>query len=138
MGLGLRAVLDNSEACRGNKIRSAPPPGLYDHGLVTVRKLEIDRLCLHGRDNLGHFGLARTVATTDARGVEPLSIHPRERKGVQLVTGAAPALAEGTAGIEFVGGAERATTAKPEALEPGGIWQGRAWARNATSRRGRA
>jgi len=55
MGLGLCAVVDNSEARRGNKIRSAHPPGLYEHGLVTVRKLDIDRLCLHGRDNLDHF-----------------------------------------------------------------------------------
>ena len=56
MGLGLRAVVDNSEACRGNKIRSAHPPGLNELGLVTVKKLDIDRLC-HGRDNLDHFGL---------------------------------------------------------------------------------
>ena len=69
MGLGLHAVVDISEVCRGNKIRSAHPPGLYEHGLVTARKLDIDRLCLHGRDNLDHFGPACTVATTDARRV---------------------------------------------------------------------
>ncbi len=57
MGLGLRAVVDNSEACRGTKILSAHPPGLYELGLVTVKKLDIDRSCLHGRDNLDHFGL---------------------------------------------------------------------------------
>ncbi len=115
----MRAVVDNSGACRGNKIRSAHPPGLYEHGLVTVGKLDIDRRCLHGRDHLDLFGLAYTVATTDARVVEPLSIHARERGGAQLVAGTAPALAEGTAGIELVGGAERAITVKPEALEPG-------------------
>jgi len=33
--------------------------------------------------------------------------------------GTAPAMAEGTAGVEPAGGAEKATTANPEALEPG-------------------
>ena len=33
--------------------------------------------------------------------------------------GAAHALAEGTASVELVSGAERASTTKPEALEPG-------------------
>jgi len=64
-----------------------------------------------------HFGL--TVANTDVREGKPLGIHIYERGGVQLVVGAAPALAEGTGGVELVGGAERATTAKPEALGPG-------------------
>jgi len=79
MGLGLCAVVDNSEACRGNKIRSAHPPGLYKLGLVTVKKLDIDRLCFHGRDNLDHFGFACTVAHADTREVELLSIHTYER-----------------------------------------------------------
>ena len=33
--------------------------------------------------------------------------------------GTAPAMAKGTAGIEPAGGAEQATTARPEGLEPG-------------------
>ena len=78
MGLGLHAVVDISEVCRGNKIRSAHPPGLYEHGLVTARKLDIDMVCLHRRDNLDHFGPACTVATTDARRVEPLSTYAHE------------------------------------------------------------
>lgn len=36
-----------------------------------------------------------------------------------MPTGATPALAEGTGGIELAGRAEKATDAKPEALEPG-------------------
>src|SRR6266581_7567262 len=80
MGLGLHAVVDISEVCRGNKIWSAHPPGLYEHGLqvVTIRKLDIDMVCLHRRDNLDHFGPACTVATTDARRVEPSSTHAHE------------------------------------------------------------
>ena len=85
--------------------------------------------------DLDRFGLACTVVNTDAREVEPLSIHADEQGGAQLVIGATPAPAEGTAGVELVGGAKRATTAKPEALGAG-IWRGRAWARNATARRG--
>jgi len=50
---------------------------------------------------------------------KPLSIHIYEQGGVQLVIGAAPALAKGTGSVKLVGGAERATTAKPEALGPG-------------------
>jgi len=63
------------------------------------------------------FGL--TVTNTNTREGEPLSIHAYERGEAQLVVGAAPALAEDTAGVELVGGAERAATAKPEALGPG-------------------
>jgi len=40
-------------------------------------------------------------------------------RGALLIVGAAPALAKGTTGIELVAGAERASTVKPEALEPG-------------------
>ena len=57
------------------------------------------------------FGLACTVANTDAREVEPLSIHAYKQEGAQLVVGAA--LAEGTAGVELIVGAEKAATANP-------------------------
>lgn len=54
----------------------------------------------------------------DVRGVEPSGIEAYERGGVQPVADTAPALAESTAGIELADEAERAVTAKHEALEP--------------------
>ena len=63
------------------------------------------------------FGLACTVVNTNAREVEPLSIHAYKQGGAQLVVGAA--LAEGTAGVELIVGAEKVATENPEALGPG-------------------
>lgn len=67
-------------------------------------------------ETLTALGL-HAVANTDAREVEPLSIHPYKQGGAQLVVGAA--LAEGTAGVELIVGAEKAATTNPEALGPG-------------------
>ena len=66
------------------------------------------------------LGLASTVvnADMDAREVEPSGVDTHKR-GVLPVVGTAPVMAEGTAGVEPAGGAEKATAAKPEALEPG-------------------
>jgi hypothetical protein len=54
----------------------------------------------------------------EAREVEPSSVNAHKRGGVLPVVGAAPALAEGTAGVEPAGEAEKATAAKSEALVP--------------------
>ena len=54
----------------------------------------------------------------DAGEVEPLWVDAHERGRAPPVVGAAPALAEATAGIEPAGNAEIASTAKPEALVP--------------------
>jgi len=56
-------------------------------------------------------------ANTDAREVEHLGV-ARTNEEMLPVMGAAPAMAEGTTGIELAGRAEQATAAKPEALEP--------------------
>ena len=55
---------------------------------------------------------------TDARKVEPSGVDTHERGGALPVAGAAPALAEGIAGVEPAGEAERAAAAKSEALAP--------------------
>jgi hypothetical protein len=49
-------------------------------------------------------------------GVEPSGVGAHEQGGTLLVMSAAPALAEGTAGIKPAGEAERAMAAKPDAL----------------------
>ncbi len=59
-----------------------------------------------------------TVADMGARKVEPSGVDTHERGGALLIVGDAQALAEGTAGVEPAGEAEKATAAKPEALVP--------------------
>jgi hypothetical protein len=54
----------------------------------------------------------------DVRNLEPSSVNAHEQGGALPVVGAAPALAEDTAGIEPTGKAEKATAAKSEALVP--------------------
>jgi hypothetical protein len=62
------------------------------------------------------------LATTDNGGeVEFSGIHAGKRKEVPSPTDATPARAKGTASVELAGKAEKATAAKPEALEPGPI-----------------
>ena len=68
----------------------------------------------------GAFVLASAVVnrqTTRMRGKSNSRVSTRMNRG-GLVVRAAPPMAEGTAGVESAGGAEKATTAKPEALEP--------------------
>jgi len=59
------------------------------------------------------------VTKANAGEVESSDVDVCERKGAPSPTGTTPALAKGTASIELAGGAEKATAAKPEALEPG-------------------
>jgi hypothetical protein len=54
-------------------------------------------------------------AKADVR--EPAHVEVQSSEGVLLATNAIPAPDRGTAGIELIGAAEGATTAKPEALE---------------------
>ncbi len=79
-----------------------------------------DSSMLHGGGpgDLDSLGLAWTVADMEARKVEPSDVDAHEQGGALPVVGAAPALAEGTAGVEPAGEAEKATAAKPEALVP--------------------
>jgi len=67
--------------------------------------------------DLDCFGLACTVANTDAR-----KSNGREWmwQGVQAlsVVDITSVLAESTTGVKLAGGAEKVPTAKPEALEP--------------------
>ena len=64
------------------------------------------------------FGSAGMAENADAGEVEPSGVDTHERGGALLVVGTAPTLAEGTAGVEPTGEAERATAAKSEALAP--------------------
>ena len=64
------------------------------------------------------FGLAHAAMDADAKELGPSSTDAHERGGALPVVGAAPALAERTAGVEPAGEAETATTAKLEALAP--------------------
>ena len=74
---------------------------------------------LHGSPgDLDSLGLVCTVADADAGRVEPSRVDAHEQGGVLPVTGAAPVLAEETAGVEPAGEAERAAAAKSEALAP--------------------
>src|SRR5712691_6887078 len=74
---------------------------------------------LHGSPgDLDSLGLVCTVADADTGRVEPSRVDAHEQGGVLPVTGAAPVLAEETAGVEPAGEAERAAAAKSEALAP--------------------
>src|SRR5712691_7564959 len=74
---------------------------------------------LHGSPgDLDSLGLVCTVMDADAGRVEPSRVDAHEQGGVLPVTGAAPVLAEETAGVEPAGEAERAAAAKSEALAP--------------------
>jgi hypothetical protein len=76
------------------------------------------------------------LVDTNAREVERMNADANERGGALSAVDAAPALAEGTAGIKPASGAKRATAAKPEALQHGAYgktcrrckmpWQGEA------------
>ena len=80
----------------------------------------------------------RGNADTDAREVGPSGVDTHKRGEAPPVVSAALAMAEGTAGVESAGGAEKAIAAKSEALESGaygeagsrreGPLHGRAWA----------
>ena len=70
---------------------------------------------LEGPDPLGLVG---AVVDVDVREVEPSGVDAHKRGGALPVVGVAPALAEGTAGVEPAGEAETATAAKSEALVP--------------------
>ena len=67
-------------------------------------------------------GLAGTIvnANMDGRKAERLGVdtHERGEENAAGCGGAAPSMAEGTAGAEPAGGAEKATAARLEALEP--------------------
>jgi hypothetical protein len=52
------------------------------------------------------------------KAVEHAVVEAHKPGGSSLDANGAPAPTEGTASVELAGGAERATTAKPEALEP--------------------
>jgi len=60
--------------CTGNGIRCAYPPSLHKHGLVTIRELDIDRLCPDRRDGVGdiidHLD-EHGMLITDEVGLEP-------------------------------------------------------------------
>ena len=59
-------------------------------------------------ENVDPFGLAGVAEKVDAGGVEPSGVDIHERGGALPVVGAAPALAERTAGVEPAGETERA------------------------------
>ncbi len=74
---------------------------------------------LHGSPgDLDSLELVCTVADADTGRVEPSRVDAHERGGVLPVPGAAPVLAEETAGVEPAGEAERAAAAKSKALAP--------------------
>jgi hypothetical protein len=69
-------------------------------------------------EDVDPFGRAGVAENTDAGEVETSSVDAHERGGALPVAGTAPALAKGTAGVKPAGEAERAITAKSEALAP--------------------
>ena len=62
-------------------------------------------------------GVARMATRADAREAESADVDVCERKGEAWPR--RHTLTKGAAGIEFAGGAEKATAAEPEAREPG-------------------
>jgi len=80
--------------------------------------LDDSPILLGSPGDLDRLRLVCTVSNADARELEPSSVDAYERVGALPVVGAAPALAEGTAGVEPAGEAERAMAAKSEALAP--------------------
>lgn len=58
------------------------------------------------------------AGNTGAKAVERVVVEAHEPGGASLDANGAPAPTEGTASVELAGGAEGATTTKPEALEP--------------------
>ena len=76
--------------------------------------------CEDPPDEAGCVGLGPVYAAGKA-GTEAVgcaAVEAIEPKGASLDTNAAPAPTESTASVGLAGGAEEATTAKPEALEP--------------------
>jgi len=65
-----------------------------------------------------HLGLAGMAKNADRRDVEPSGVDKHKTGGAPSVVGAAPGLAEGTAGIKPASGAESAAAVKLEAFEP--------------------
>jgi len=74
-----------------------------------------DHGCPRDLDNLGP---ACTAENPDIGKVKPSCIDVHKQGGALPVMGAAPALAEGTAGVRPAGEAETASTARPKALVP--------------------
>ena len=68
--------------------------------------------------DLDSLRLTCAVVDVDVEEVEPSGVDAHKRGGALLLVGATPALAEGTAGVEPAGEAEKAVAAKPEALVP--------------------
>ena len=77
--------------------------------------------------NVNPFGLVGVSENVEASEVEPSNVNAHKRGGVLPVVGAVPTLAEGTPGVEPAGEAEKAATAKSEALVP--------WAQDNAGRR---
>ena len=79
-----------------------------------------DSPVLHGDPGspggLDSLGLACMAVDADTKEVEPSGVDAYERRGALPIVCAAPALAEGTAGVEPASEAERAMAAKFEAL----------------------
>jgi hypothetical protein len=69
-------------------------------------------------EDIDPFGRAGMAENMDAGEVETSSVDVHEQGGTLPVAGTAPALAKRTAGIKPAGKAERAITAKSEALAP--------------------
>jgi len=84
------------------------------------------------------FGPAGVAENADAEEVEPSSVDEHERGEALPVVGAAPALAERTAGVEPAGEAERAAAAKSEALAPWTQGETKARSRDAAGRPSRS
>src|SRR6267378_632895 len=80
---------------------------------VSIASPHLSSPTLHGSPgDLDSLGLVCTVTDADAGRVEPSRVDAHERGGVLPVTGAAPVLAEETAGVKPAGEAERAAAAK--------------------------
>ena len=67
---------NDSETCKGKK-QSTHPPSLQKHGLVAVRELDINRLCLDRRDGIGDV-----INRLDDRNVATDGMGPKRRSHV--------------------------------------------------------
>ena len=98
------------------------PPDLRVENLKKSRGASaLDRLptCHGSHGDLDNLGPVCVVTNADARELETPSVDVHEQGGVLPIVGVVPPLAERTAGVEPASEAEKATTAKLEALVPG-------------------
>jgi len=113
IGASPKIVAPKSGRCQIYVLKPWRNQGECQHQATHLSSLEI----MAARD-LDNLGPACTAENADVGKVKPSCIDVHKQGGALPVAGAAPALAEGTAGVRPAGEAETASTARPEALVP--------------------